>query len=218
MGAWGAALFADDDAADLRADYRAYLADAQSDAGATDLAARDYDASLDRPGETTAFWLALASIQWRIGRLDPRVKSVCLTIIDSGVDLEKWAESPERGKRAAVLAKLRQMLSSPLPPAKPMPKPLPAQLPGWAFGEVVGYRMANGKYALLHALNYRAWSTEAVRAPVVSILSWFSESVPDQQAIDRLTYINHDGHHVGGHHLACLAMPRKRALSATQFD
>jgi hypothetical protein len=217
MGAWGPGLFADDDAADLRGDYRTYLADAQSEAGATDLAASNYGASFEQPGETTAFWLALASIQWRMGRLDPRVKSVCLTIIDNGIDLEKWAASPDRGKRAAVLAKLHEMISSPLPPAKPMPKPMPLQLPGWAFGEVVGYRMANGKYALLHALNYHAWSMEAVWAPVVSILSWFSESVPDQETIDRLTYINHDGR-IGGHHLVCLAMPRSRALSATQFD
>ena len=218
MGAWGAALFADDDAADLRADYRAYLADAQSDSGATDLAARDYDASLDRPGETTAFWLALASIQWRMGRLDPRVKAVCLTIIDNGIDLEKWAGSPDRGKRATVLANLREMVSSPLPPAKPVPKPLPVQLPGWEFGEVVGYRMANGKYALLHALNYRGSSTVAVRAPVVSILNWFAKAVPDQASMDGLTYINHDGYLIGGHHLACLAMPRSKALAATQFD
>src|SRR5712691_9146211 len=218
MGAWGGALFADDDAADLRGDYRAYLADAQSDAEATDLAATNYGASLDRPGETTAFWLALASIQWRVGRLDPRVKAVCLTIIDNGIDLEKWADSPDLGKRAAVLANLRNMISSPLPPAKPVPKPLPVQLPGWEFGEVVGYRMANSKYTLLHALNYRGWSTDAVRAPVVSILSWFAESVPDQESIDGLTYINHDGHLIGGHHLVCLAMPRSKALAAAQFD
>ena len=218
MGTWGPALFADDDAADLRDDYRAYLADAQSDAAATDLAASSNDASLERPGETTAFWLALASIQWRMGRLDPRVKAICLTIIDNGIDLEKRADSPDRGKRAAVLAKLREMISSPLPPAKPMPKPLPVQLPGWAFGEVVGYRMANGKYALLHAINYRGWSTEAARAPVVSILSWFSESVPNRETIDRLTYINHDGYLIGGHHLLCLAMPIRSALAATQFD
>src|SRR5436190_5460219 len=218
MGAWSPALFDDDDPADLRSDYRAYLADAQSDAAATDLAATSYGAAFGRPGETTAFWLALASIQWRMGRLDPRVKALCLTIIDNGIDLKKWADSPHRRKREAVLAKLRAMISSPLPAAKPMPKPLPVQLPGWAFGEVVGYRMANGKYALLHAINYRPQATEAVRAPVVSILSWFSESVPDQEAIDRLTYINHDGHLIGGHHLVCLAMPRRRALSATQFD
>jgi hypothetical protein len=127
-------------------------------------------------------------------------------------------DSPDRRKRAVVLAKLREMISSPLPPAKPMPKPFPVQLPGWTFGEVVGYRMANGKYALLHALNYRGWSIAAARAPVVSILSWFSESVPDQATIDSLTYINHDGYLIGGHHLVCLAMPRSRALSATRFD
>jgi hypothetical protein len=218
MGAWSPALFDDDDAADLRSDYRVCLADAQSDAGATDQTAANYGANFDRPGQTTAFWLALASIQWRMGRLDPRVKSVCLTIIDNRIDLEKWMDSPHRKRREAVLAKLRKMISSPLPPAKPMPKPLPVQLPGWAFGEVVGYRMANGKYALLHALNYRAWSTAAVRAPVVSILSWFSEPVPDHETIDRLTYINHDGYLIGGHHLLCLAMPRTKALSATQFD
>jgi hypothetical protein len=35
MGTWGAGLFENDDAADLRSEYRAFLADAQSDAGAT---------------------------------------------------------------------------------------------------------------------------------------------------------------------------------------
>jgi len=218
MGAWSAALFDDDDAADLRGDYLTYLADAQSDAGATDLAARTYGANLDRPGETTAFWLALASIQWRMGRLDPRVKAVCLAIIDDGIDLAKWADSPQHGKRKVVLARLRATISSPLPPAKPMPKPLPVQLQGWAIGEIVGFRMTNGKYALLHVLGYRAWSMEAARAPVVSILNWFSEQVPDQADIDRLTYINHDGYLIGGPHLVCLAMPRKSALSAAQFD
>jgi hypothetical protein len=218
MATWGPALFADDDAADLRADYRTYLADAQSDAGATDLAAASYGASPEQPGATTAFWLALAFLQWRLGRLDPRVKAACLTIIDDGIDLEKWAASPQRAKRAAVLAKLRAMILSPPPPAKPLPKPLPVQLPGWEFGEVVGYRMANGKYALLHTLNYRGWSIDAVRAPVVSILSWFSQAVPDQAAIDGLTYINHDGLLIGGHHLVCLAMPRARALAAARFD
>ena len=149
---------------------------------------------------------------------NPRVKAVCLTIIDDGLDLKKWVGSPLRAKRAAVLAKLRKMILSPSPAAKPIPKPLPVQLPGWAFGEVVGYRMANRKYALLHALNYRGWSTVAVRAPVVSILNWFSEAVPDQEGIDGLTYINHDGHQIGGHHLVCLAMPRSRTLAAAQFD
>src|ERR1044071_9761294 len=107
MGIWGAGLFEKDDAADLRFEYRAFLADAQSDAGATDWVARDYAASLDRPQDTTPFWLALASIQWRIGRLDPRVKAAALAIIDDGLDLAQWQESPARKKRSAVLSRLR---------------------------------------------------------------------------------------------------------------
>jgi hypothetical protein len=58
MGVWGAGLFDNDETADLRSEYRAFLADAQSDAGATDAVAVDYAASLDRPQDTTAVWLA----------------------------------------------------------------------------------------------------------------------------------------------------------------
>src|SRR5204863_3036930 len=115
---------------------------------------------------------------------------------------------PLRSKRAKVLAELRKLILSPPPAAKQLPKPLPLQLPGWEFGEVVGCRLANGRYALLHAMNYRGWSTVGVRAPVVAILNWFAAAPPDRAALDGLTYINHDGHRIGGPHLLCLAMPR----------
>jgi len=217
MGVWGAGLFENDDAADLRADYRAYLADAQSDAGATDAIAIDYGADLARPHDTTGFWLALASVQWRIGRLDPRVKSAALTIIDGGVDLAQWEHSAARKRRSAVLAKLRETLGSPMPAAKPLPKPLPVQLPGWTFSEVVGYRASNGKYVLLHVLGYRAWSSVSARAPIVTILNWFAATVPDENDLARLSYINHDGR-IGGHHVLCLAMPPRKELMPEQFD
>jgi len=217
MGIWGAGLFENDDAADLRADYRAYLADAQSDAGATDSIARDYGAGLDRLGDTTAFWLALASVQRRMGRLDPRVKAAALAIVDTGVDLTQWEHSPQRRKRRAVLTKLRAMLADPMPAAKPLPKPLPVQLAGWNFSEVVGYRTAQGKYVLLHVLGYRAWSSVSARAPIVTILNWFGETAPGGEDVARLSYINHDGR-IGGHHIVCLAMPAKKALRPEQFD
>src|ERR1043166_7759182 len=137
----------------------------------------------DRPKDTSAFCLSLASIQWRIWRLDPRVKAAALTIIDNGLDLAQWQESPARKKRSAVLSRLRQTLGNPMPPAKPLPKPLPLQLAGWNFSEVVGYRASNGKYVLLHVLGYRAWSTVSARAPTVTILNWFGESVPGEHEI-----------------------------------
>ncbi len=216
MGTWGPGLFADDDAADLRDEYRLILAGTQSDATATDEAARLYDAGFDRIEDTTSFWLALALIQWRLGRPDPRVRDAALRIIDEGIDLAKWSNSPDRRKRAAALQEARATIASPPPAAKPMPKPLPVQLPGWEFSEIVAYAMPNGRLVLLHHLNYLAWSTARATAPVVSILNWFESRLPDERELESLTYVNHDGR-LGGHHLLCLAMPPRKALRDSQF-
>jgi hypothetical protein len=218
MGAWGAGLFEDDDAADLREDYRTFLADAQTDEGASDLAARNYGASFENLADTTGFWLALALVEHRAGRLDPRVKAAALSIIDGDLDLAKWASSALQKKRARVLLKLRHTLMSPAPPAKPLPKPIPTQLPGWEFSGVVGYRLENGKYAVLHMMNYRVWSNVRARAPIVSVLNWFSEGVPRERDIAGLTYLNHSGYVPSSGHLLNLAMPARNALRDEQFD
>lgn len=216
MGTWGPALFDDDDAADVRQDYRVWLADAQSDEGATDLAVRGFGADFNRLEDTTAFWLALAVVQWKYGRLDNRVRQAALRIIDDGIDIAKWGDSPLRAKRQATLQKIREQITTPCPPAKALPKPLPVQLPGWEFGEVVAYRTPSGECAVLHVLNYHAWSDLAVKAPVVTVLNWFGKELPDETAVKGLTYINHNGW-IGGPHLLCLAMPRRRPLRDEQF-
>jgi len=89
MGVFGAGIFADDDALDVRDDYKYFLADAQSNELATDAMVRQYGASFDDPAATTGFWLGLAWTQWKSGRLDPRVKAVALHIIHDGLDLKK---------------------------------------------------------------------------------------------------------------------------------
>lgn len=216
MGAWGPALFDDDDAADLRQNYRVWLADAQSDAGATDLAVKSIGADFCRLEDTTAFWLALAVVQWKHGRLDNRVRQAALRIIDDGIDIAKWADSPLCAKRAENLKKVRAQITAPCPPAKALPRPLPVQLPGWEFGEVLAYRMRTSRCAVLHVLSYQAWLDFAVKAPVVTVLNWFRNELPDETAAKALTYINHDGR-IGGPHLLCLAMPRSRSLRDDQF-
>jgi len=216
MGVFGAGIFADDDALDVRTDYKHFLADAQSDERATDAIARQYGASFDDLPATTAFWLALAWTQWDIGRLDPRVKTAALRIIDENLDLNKWSASPLRRKRAAALAQARKKIDSPQPPAKPLPRQLPVQLGGWEFGEIIGVRVPSGHLTLLHMIAYRTSSRYAVKAPVVSILNWVGTEVPTAEETAALTYINWRGMQCGNH-LYCLASPKKSPFPSARF-
>jgi hypothetical protein len=215
MGVFGAGIFADDDALDVRDDYKYFLADAQSSELATDAIVRHYGARFDDPAATTGFWLGLAWTQWKGGRLDPRVKAVALRIINDGLDLKKW-ESPLRRKRAAALAQVRIKIESPQPAAKPLPKPLPVQLPGWEFGEVISVSVPSGRLALLHMIAYRRSSRFGVRAPVVSILNWTGTGPPTEEELMTLTYINWRGI-VRGNHLYNLASPKRSPLAADKF-
>jgi hypothetical protein len=216
MGVFGSGIFADDDALDVRSDYKHFLAEAQSDEGATEAISRQYGASLDDLAATTAFWLALAWTQWKMGRLDPRVKAAALRIIDEDLDLKKWDGSPLRRKRAAALAQARQKIAAPQPAAKALPKPLAVQLPGWQFGEIIGVRVPSGKLALLHMIAYRSSSRYGVKAPGVSILNWVGAEVPTAEELAALTYINWRGIQCGIN-LYCLASSKKSPLPTARF-
>jgi len=216
MGVFGAGIFGDDDALDVRGDYKFVLADCQSDTLATDTIARQYDATFDDPAAATGFWLALAWTQWTMGRLDPRVKSCALRIIDENLDLKKWAGSPLYRKRERALQQARVKIDSPQPTAKPIPKPLAVQLPGWEFSEIVGVRPTNGKLALLHMIAYRRSSRYGVKAPVVSILNWTGSEFPSPEELADLTYINWRRIQ-RGNHLYSLASPKKSPLPASLF-
>ncbi len=219
MGAFGTGIFADDEALDVRSEYYAgFLADAQSDAVATDAIMRQYSASWDDPASNTGFWLGLALTQWKLGRLDPRVRTASFRILDEGLDLRKWEGSPaaDRRKRERALEQTRQTLESPQPPAKAMPKPLPMQLPGWEFGEVVGVRTGQEqRIALLHVTGYKTSSLYRAKAPVVSILNWTIASLPGvPEEVDALTYIDWRGIQFGNHLYVLAAKP---PLDAARF-
>ena len=216
MGVFGTGIFADDDALDVRSDYKFFLADAQSDQLASDTIAREYGASLEDPSTTTSFWIALALTQWKIGRLEDRIKAVALRIIDEDLDLRKWDGSPDRRKRANALAEARRKIVSPQPAARPIPKPLPVQLPGWVFAEVVGVRLPNGKLALLHMICYESCSRYGVKAPVVSVLNWLGESIPTTDEILKLNFINWRGI-TRGNHLYVLATHKRAPFTEEKF-
>ena len=117
VGAWGPAIFSDDTTADIRADLRSWLETGLSDADAATRVLDGHDLSDPR------VWLGLAAAQHLLGRLDPAVRGRALQIIDSGEDLEDWADAApaDRNARARALNRLRSQLAGPQPTRRVIP-------------------------------------------------------------------------------------------------
>lgn len=175
MGAWGPGIFSDDTASDIRGDYRELVEGQVPDDEATSRVIASYS-RLD-PDEEHILWLALASSQSSLGRLDAEVKSRALEIIDAGRGLELWEQAgpKELAKRKAALAKLRDQLTGPQPDRRVLRRP-------WRHetdlrpGDVLSFTGGNGAMALLRVL--RVDDQRVGAAPIVELLDWTGRSLP----------------------------------------
>jgi hypothetical protein len=169
MSVDGPGLFADDTSHDVRTLYRGFIADGKSSAEATDLLMKEWDDLLDDPDHSLPFWLGLAATQWKLGRLEPRVRKKALEIIRNGSDLVRWKHNPsDQRKRKAVLERLRKQLVSPPPSAKPV-MPTTVVECTWEVGEILAYKLNSGKYVLFRV------SGIACGNPVLELLDWIGD-------------------------------------------
>jgi hypothetical protein len=195
MGAWGTAIFSDDTACDVRDDYRDHVGDGLSGPEATDRLLHEWRDSLLDPDDGPVFWLALAATQWRCGRLEPRVLEKALKVIADGSNLQPWADQPKLlEKRKAVVAKLEEQLRSPQPAQKRIPKRFRDQC-DWEVGELIGYRLGSGKYALLRVIDYH--SDKGGIAPICELLDWVGDEIPPLEALQALPVRGTGPHAVG---------------------
>jgi hypothetical protein len=176
MGAWGAALFSDDTACDVRDSYVDLVGDGLTGPEATKALLREWSASLNNPDESPVFWLALAATQWKCGRLESHVLRQALKAIDSGSDLARWeAGSKDFKKRKAVLEKLRAQLTSPQPAEKHIPKRF-RDSTEWQIGDLVAYRMQSGRFVILRTIGHH--SDKGGTGPICELLDWSGEEIP----------------------------------------
>jgi hypothetical protein len=184
MGAWGTAIFSDDTAADVRGDFRDLVGDGLSGPEATDRLLNEWRETLNDPDDGPVFWLAIAETQWKCGRLEPRVQEKALGVITSGSDLRKWAGNPKQHKkRQAVLAKLEEQLRSPQPAPTRIPKRF-RDTCVWEVGEVIGYRLRSGKWALFRVISYH--SDKGGTAPICELLDWVGDEIPPHDELAKL--------------------------------
>ncbi|PEE21433.1 hypothetical protein CON95_23530 [Bacillus toyonensis] len=109
----GVGIFEDDLSEDIKFDFQNLISDGYSLEKATSILISKYVPSL-RKYEENVFWIALATIQWEMGRLEPLVKEKAINIIDNKSDLKRWWREPElKEKREKVLKNLKEKLLSP---------------------------------------------------------------------------------------------------------
>lgn len=74
MGTWGPGIFSDDLACEVRSRYRDLVAAGHDGPDATDALVSEFQPAPDDPDSAGVFWIALAVTQWKLGRLEDRVK------------------------------------------------------------------------------------------------------------------------------------------------
>lgn len=189
MGSWGPGIFSDDLACDLREEFRELIAEGHSPEEATTKLRGEYTPD-DDLGDRTTFYLALAAVQWKAGRLLDDIRDEALRIIDSGEAIEDWkaalfdpADNRSIKRREAAINKLREQLLQPPPAPKRIRKRFKTDT-DWKIGYGVEYRLRSGRYIVFRVIGIH--EDQGGRSAVVDIADWVGDAPAERSAIDGL--------------------------------
>lgn len=209
MGAWGAGVFANDTAADIRSAYREALEDELPDDAARQRVLEQFSYLLVGDDTAGEFWIALAAAQSQVGRLDAVVRDAGLTAIDRGDGLDVWVEAgtTELARRQAALQKLRTQLTGPQPAPKRVRRAWRHVETELTAGDVLSYTTADGRLVLFRVAGVRR--SRYGDAPSLEWLDWSGPELPSVAVLSRLV-----PHMVP----ASISMPRRPLIySVTRF-
>lgn len=142
MGIWGTGIFSNDDSADVKCEYIALIGNGVDDYAALK-AMKKYFKVSDNPSEKDAdFWYALASLQYKYGRLSNEVKDMALQCIDKDFTLNYFITEKDIAKRRKNLCDLKAELLSENFQTKKAPKYKVKKALG-NHGDVLAYHLIN---------------------------------------------------------------------------
>jgi hypothetical protein len=177
MGTWGAAIFSDDLALDIRDEFKELIGDGCSTSQATAVLTQQFQDVVDDVEAGPVFWLALAATQWKTGHVDETVIQKAVDIIDTGADLSRWRIDEDLlKKRQIYLTRLKAQLLSQPPPPKKLPKVIRHEN-DWLVGEILSYQLDSGEYILFRVIGHHV--DKGGRYPVCELLDWRSQNPPN---------------------------------------
>src|SRR5579863_1077482 len=204
MGTWGPALFSDDTAADVREDFRDAIAEGLAPAAATDKILAEYRPDPSDPPYAATVWLALAVTQWKLGRLEVRVRDAALAAIDCGGAIAAWLGTKDEARRRRILADTRAQLLSPPPSPRPVRRNLPCTC-DWQPGDLVAYQTVGGNQIILQIQMLH--TDKGGTYPTLEVLDWLGPDLPGAELIDALPFARATPEYLAGLHGSFAATP-----------
>lgn len=185
MGSWGPRLYDNDSASDVRDVYRACkklgftgeaLAQLVSQTAALD----------DLPGEEGALArLALADLLLKDGMLTKARQEAALELIGNAAT-SAFDDPADRKKHAKMLARLSEKIAAARPAPARQGKPPFVEQCDFAIGEVLGFPLPKGGWALLGVIAYCGWF--GGKSPICEVLAWNVPAIPSAANIRRLRF------------------------------
>lgn len=148
MGTWGTGIFQDDDACDVRGEFRDLIGDGLTTKEATDRILGEYPSREDDPDVRSVVMIALAMTQWKTGRLLDEIRDQAIAAIDAGADLGRWEDQTLARRRENTLRKARSQLLSPQRAAVRIRKRVRSTTP-FESGDVVVHTTEAGRKVVL---------------------------------------------------------------------
>jgi len=185
VGTWGYGLFQDDQATDMRADWKRLYAAFQEPGRATEELVATWRDSLEDADVGPELWIVVAILNHQYGSRDTSLRDKALGIMESGEGLTLWEDQGPRevAARRREYARVRARLLSPPPPLKKV-KHVPLEEPPFKPGDLVCYTFLTGVKVLLWVKEYYRYRGEQL--PLFIPLDWHGTQLPTEPEIRRL--------------------------------
>ena len=209
MGAWGTAIFSDDEACDIRTEYNVLASHIEDDDLILEKMKEYFDVGKKLNDIDAVFWYAMAALQTKYGRLCTEVKNNALECIEKRCTIDGWFDKKDAVKREKVLNNLKEQLTGEQPPRKKVSKPKRVKAI-WQENDVVAYHLVNivedewrkpydywfyGKYILLKIVKVNKNPMSKIMPELAydewmycSVYDWIGDEVPDFSIIDELNF------------------------------
>ncbi|MHA7191944.1 hypothetical protein ACX80N_16795 [Arthrobacter sp. MDT2-16] len=177
MGTWGTGIFASDDAADVRQEFRDLIGGGATAEEASTRIINQYcigggaGAEVEDNVDNVDVFLALAAVQHQTGHVVPRIIDLALQKIEAPEqDLERFEEPSDRKARVKVLQRFGEKLREPAPAPKVI-RPKRLSTTDLLLGQhLVVTDPETGARLLLRVSEFH--EDAGGRTPVVLILDW----------------------------------------------